>query len=242
MEAHSITQSLVGTGYLSKQFKDANDTGKATETQSSSSDRSNQDRVTLSREGQEQTSRADSSQSTRGIEAVKEDTSLQLDRQEIQELQKLKRRDAEVRAHEQAHLSAAGPYARGGASFTYERGPDGNSYAIGGEVGVDVGKEATPEATLVKMQIIKRAALAPASPSAADRRIASQASIREAQARQELLVKTQEGLSQAGSAGKPEDDESQRSPRTDSGEQSEPSYSGATITSVIAAYNKVAAS
>lgn len=242
MEAHSIAQSLVGTGYLSKQFKDASGTGNGPGTHPSSSDRSRPDRVTLSREGQERSSRAASPQSTRGAEAVKEDAALQLDRQEVQELQKLKRRDAEVRAHEQAHLSAAGRYARGGASFTYERGPDGNSYAIGGEVGIDVGKEATPEATLIKMQTIKRAALAPASPSAADRRIASQAAINEAQARQELLVKTQEALSQAGSAGKPEDDESQRTPRTDSGEQSEPSFSAATLKSVIAAYNNIAAS
>jgi hypothetical protein len=242
MEAPSIAQSPVGTGYLSKQFKDANITGKPSGTHASSSDRTKQDRVTLSREGQERASRAGLSQPTRGTEAAQEDTALQLDQQQIQELQKLKQRDAEVRAHEQAHLSAAGPYARGGASFTYERGPDGNSYAIGGEVGIDVGKEATPEATLVKMQTIKRAALAPASPSAADRRIASQASINEAQARQELLVKTQEALSQAGSAGKPEDEESQRSPRTASEDQSEPSYPAATFKNAIAAYNRVAAS
>lgn len=117
-----------------------------------------------------------------------------LDRQEMLELRKLTERDAEVRIHEQAHLSAAGQFARGGASFTYQRGPDGVSYAIGGEVGIDVGKEATPEATITKMRIVKRAALAPAAPSAADRSIAAQAAVKESQARQEVLSRLQEDL------------------------------------------------
>ena len=63
---------------------------------------------------------------------------------------------------------------------------------MGGEVGIDVGKERTPEATIAKMQTIKRAALAPASPSAADRSIAAHASVMEAQARQEILLQRQE--------------------------------------------------
>ncbi|MDX1353690.1 MAG: putative metalloprotease CJM1_0395 family protein, partial [Thiomicrorhabdus sp.] len=52
-------------------------------------------------------------------------------------INQLKARDAEVRAHEMAHLSTAGGYARGGMSFTYQMGPDGKQYAIGGEVGID---------------------------------------------------------------------------------------------------------
>lgn len=241
MEAHSLTQSLVSTGYLNKQFRNASDTGNSSGTNSFSVDGTEQDRVTLSREGQQRSASSGTAQSTQGTGLIEEDAALQLDRQEIEQLQNLKLRDAEVRAHEQAHLSAAGRYARGGASFSYERGPDGNSYAVGGEVGIDVGKASTPEATLVKMQTIKRAALAPASPSAADRRIASQASITESQARQELLAETQELLSQAGADESTETDESQRSPRTESTEHSEPSYSAATFQSVIAAYNKVAA-
>ena len=31
-----------------------------------------------------------------------------------------------------AHLSAAGAYAHGGASYEYELGPDGKRYAVGG--------------------------------------------------------------------------------------------------------------
>jgi len=101
-------------------------------------------------------------------------------------LRELQTRDREVRAHEQAHLAAAGSYARGGASFVYQKGPDGRMYAVGGEVGIDIGRAATPEETIAKMQIVRRAALAPAEPSAADRQIAAQASIRLAEAQREL--------------------------------------------------------
>ncbi|MCC6952649.1 MAG: hypothetical protein IT290_00885, partial [Deltaproteobacteria bacterium] len=44
---------------------------------------------------------------------------------EQEQVRKLKARDREVRAHEQAHLSALGPYKSGGASYTFETGPDG---------------------------------------------------------------------------------------------------------------------
>ncbi len=147
-----------------------------------------QDQVVLSRAGQELARGHGAPAAASGTDAAT------MDRQEMLKVQKLQDRDAEVRTHEQAHLSAAGQYARGGASFTYQRGPDGVSYAIGGEVGIDVGKEATPEATIAKMQTVKRAALAPANPSAADRSIAAQAAVKEAQAHQEMLSRLQEDL------------------------------------------------
>ncbi|MFW2366998.1 MAG: putative metalloprotease CJM1_0395 family protein [Desulforhopalus sp.] len=114
--------------------------------------------------------------------------------EDLAKLEKLKLRDSEVRRHEQAHLSAAGRFARGGVSYSYEKGPDGVAYATGGEVGIDVSKASSPEATITKMQAVKRAALAPQNPSAADRRIASHASMKEAQARKELLQAQQVNL------------------------------------------------
>ena len=39
---------------------------------------------------------------------------------ESREVEKLKQRDREVRAHELAHLAAAGQYAQGGAKFDHE--------------------------------------------------------------------------------------------------------------------------
>lgn len=109
-----------------------------------------------------------------------------LTEEDIRTVTELKTRDAEVRAHEQAHLSAAGQYAAGGASFSYTTGPDGRRYASGGEVPIDIAKEKTPQATILKMRTVRRAALAPANPSSADLSIAAQASTKEAQAVKEM--------------------------------------------------------
>ncbi len=113
------------------------------------------------------------------------DGNAELSSEEVIELHKLQARDTEVRAHEQAHLSSAGQYAAGGPSFTFQTGPDGKKYAIGGEVPIDVSKENNPDATILKMRTIRRAALAPANPSSTDRQIAAQAAIYEAQAQLE---------------------------------------------------------
>lgn len=102
------------------------------------------------------------------------------------QLDQLKARDREVRAHEAAHKSAAGSVARGSASFDYQTGPDGNRYAVGGEVSIDSGRTGDPQKDLAKAQTIRRAALAPATPSAQDRRVAAQAAVIEAEAQQEL--------------------------------------------------------
>lgn len=123
-----------------------------------------------------------------------EESAVALTAEELKQLSKLKNRDREVKAHEQAHLSVAGQYASGSASYTLQRGPDGNSYAVGGEVPIDISSESTPEATLQKMRTVRRAALAPAEPSGADRQIAAQASAKELQARQEIAAKLQEDL------------------------------------------------
>src|SRR5207247_4683707 len=91
-------------------------------------------------------------------------------------LASLRHRDQEVRLHEQAHLLAAGPYAKGGPSYTYETGPDGQRYAIGGEVPIDLSAvSGNPQATLQKALTIRRAALAPTDPSATDQAVAAKA-------------------------------------------------------------------
>lgn len=113
---------------------------------------------------------------------------------------KLAQRDKEVRAHEQAHLSAAGGLATSGASYTYETGPDGRRYAVGGEVGIDVSPGRTPEDTLARAQQIQAAALAPADPSGADRQIAAQAARMAATARIELASQDSSGATGAAPA------------------------------------------
>jgi len=105
---------------------------------------------------------------------------------------KLKARDTEVRQHEQAHLAAAGGLARSGASYTYQRGPDGVNYAVGGEVQIDTSPGRTPEETIARARTISAAALAPADPSGADRAVAAQALQLEQQARAELALKQAE--------------------------------------------------
>lgn len=112
--------------------------------------------------------------------------------EEKQQLLQLQQRDQEVRAHEQAHMSAGGQYTTP-ANFSYETGPDGQQYAVGGEVGIDVSEiPDNPEATIVKMRIVERAALAPRDPSGQDYAVASQARAKEANAFSEVQQQTVE--------------------------------------------------
>jgi len=102
-------------------------------------------------------------------------------------VQQLQARDREVRAHERAHKAAAGAFAKGGPTFSYQTGPDGKRYAVGGEVKIDASPvPGNPQATITKARTIRRAATAPADPSGQDRRVASAANRMEAQARREL--------------------------------------------------------
>lgn len=110
---------------------------------------------------------------------------------EKQQLQELKARDREVRAHEQAHVAAGGVYT-GAASLTFQKGPDGRNYAVGGDVSINASPvQGNPEATIDKMRVIKRAALAPVNPSLQDRRVAQLATLAEQQARDELVRESQ---------------------------------------------------
>lgn len=128
----------------------------------------------------------------------------ELDDPEQQEVRKLKQQDAEVRRHEAAHKGAAGPHAKGGPKFEFEKGPDGKQYAVGGEVSIDTSEVAgDPAATIRKMQQVRRAALAPASPSAQDRAVAATAARLEQQARTEVADERRESGSQEAQSGAP---------------------------------------
>ena len=99
---------------------------------------------------------------------------------------RLQARDRVVRAHESAHMAAGSGLITRGASFTYETGPDGKRYAVGGEVGIDVSQGRTPEETLARAEHLRAAALAPTDPSAQDRQVASQADRMAMEARMEM--------------------------------------------------------
>jgi len=120
-----------------------------------------------------------------------------LTEEERQKVDDLKRRDAEVRTHEQAHAAAGGPYA-GAPRFRFVRGPDGKFYAVAGEVTIDTSAvPGNPQATIRKMQQVKRAALAPHEPSAQDRRVAAEAERKIMQARQEIREEENEKVRKA---------------------------------------------
>ena len=67
---------------------------------------------------------------------LKKESPNELTPDEERQVEELKHRDHEVRAHEQAHKSGW-PYG-GAISLSYQTGPDGKRYAIGGEVPVDI--------------------------------------------------------------------------------------------------------
>jgi hypothetical protein len=104
------------------------------------------------------------------------------------EVERLQKRDAEVRAHEAAHQAAAGA-AGGAASFSYTTGPDGRSYAVGGEVHVQMPAARTPEEAIRNAQRMRAAALAPADPSGQDRAVAADAAAVEMAARAQQMVR-----------------------------------------------------
>jgi len=95
--------------------------------------------------------------------------------------------DAMVRAHEHAHLMALGPYAAGSIEYDYAITPSGMRYAVGGSIAVDLRPvPGDPEATLRKAKAVLLSALAPASPSTADKEIAAKAIQLMQQAKREL--------------------------------------------------------
>lgn len=108
-----------------------------------------------------------------------------LTKEDRQEVDRLKKRDAEVRAHEMAHLAAAGGLATG-PYYEYQQGPDSKQYAVGGHVNIDTSPGNSPEETIMKAAKIRSAAMAPVEPSSQDRIVAAQAARMEAAARAEL--------------------------------------------------------
>jgi hypothetical protein len=110
----------------------------------------------------------------------------ELDQADQRRVDELKATDRAVRAHEAAHMAAGGNLVTSGATFEYETGPDGQRYAVAGEVGIDTSKGRTPEETLARAEQIRAAALAPADPSSQDRAVAAAAAQMAAEARVEI--------------------------------------------------------
>jgi hypothetical protein len=157
---------------------------------------------------------------------------------EREQLKKLKARDTEVRNHENAHQSAGGQFA-GSPSYTYQAGPDGRRYAIGGEVAIDVSPEKDPAATIAKMESVRRAATAPAEPSPQDFKVAAAA--------QRMMTEAQRDLDAAKldrMQGKGETDrqgEGTGSENDQEGDKAQAQASSAAVASAMQAYQSASA-
>lgn len=126
----------------------------------------------------------------------------ELSSEEKQLLQRLQQSDTDVKIHEQQHVATAGGYVKSGPVYEYATGPDGKRYAVGGHVSLDISPiPNNPEATIRKAQVIKRAALAPADPSGADRSVAAAAGKMELQAREQLKAEQEKNLKLAVAKG-----------------------------------------
>ena len=100
-------------------------------------------------------------------------------------------------------MSAGGQYIRGGATYQYKSGPDRRQYAVGGEVSIDSSPVPnSPEATIQKMEVVQRAAMAPADPSSQDYSVAAAAQTAELQARQEMMKNTLQGIQSGSTTGR----------------------------------------
>ncbi len=201
-----------------------NATGRDTETQQAvegRSERQPEQQSGNSERDAEQASQQDAQQQeAQQQEAQQQEAQQQAEQQENQQIQQLKSRDLEVKTHEQAHAAIGGRYASA-PSYAYELGPDGKQYAVEGEVQIDISPVAgDPQATVQKMQQVRAAALAPAEPSAADRRIAAEAAQRQIQAQAEVAAQNA-----VGSTGKSTQGEVLKAGFAETGADTDLSYS-----------------
>ncbi len=129
--------------------------------------------------------------------SIKQEVSHEFDKKQNNELSKnetillaeLEKIDKAVKRHEMAHVLAGGRFILSGANYSYKTGPDGKQYAVAGEVSIDTSPiPGDPQATIDKMQQIRNAALAPADPSAQDRKVASTAMTISTKATSELML------------------------------------------------------
>ena len=99
----------------------------------------------------------------------------QLNAAERADVTRLQQRDQQVRQEEKAHAAVAGDLA-GPISYTYQLGPDGRQYAVGGSVGVQASAASGDPAEAKRLSgRMAAAANAATNPSAQDYATARQA-------------------------------------------------------------------
>lgn len=107
-----------------------------------------------------------------------------LSREDQALLDKLEARDTKVRNHEAQHVMAAGGQAQGAPTYTYQTGPDGRRYAVGGSVNIATMTTGDPEQDARQARNAERAAMATGEPSSRDMQAAQTARLKEADASQ----------------------------------------------------------
>jgi hypothetical protein len=117
----------------------------------------------------------------------------QLQKKEV--IRTLREKDRDVRSAEYAKVSMLGKFRKGGPRFRYETGPDGQRYAIEGNVPVDLSPAESPENSIRKARKIKNASLGVGEVSDSDRKVAAQAQLLEMQARAKIARDTFERIS-----------------------------------------------
>ncbi|OGI17153.1 MAG: hypothetical protein A2287_05445 [Candidatus Melainabacteria bacterium RIFOXYA12_FULL_32_12] len=109
------------------------------------------DKATISKEGME-LYKQDQANQIKDTEKNKDSNNndKELSKEDKKKVEDLKIRDKEVRSHEQVHMSAAAGLVVKPAQYEYEQGPDGQRYAVSGEVSLNISKGKTPEETIEK--------------------------------------------------------------------------------------------
>ncbi len=154
---------------------------------------------------------------TGGVSSDRIGFSRELTSEQRKLVERLRQIDAQVREHEAAHLRNGSGVVTSGASFSYTYGPDGKTYAVGGEVGIDTSPERQPEANIDKGRAIQTTALAPRDPSPQDFRVASVGGQLESRGRSDLAeqVALERTESAVKSRTQRESQQQERTGRTD---------------------------
>jgi hypothetical protein len=114
-------------------------------------------------------------------------------------LGKLRGADTKVKSHEKRHLAVLGGLAASGINYSYITGPNGQRFAVGGSIAVDMEPvPGNPRATIDKARRIRMAAIAVGDSSSADLRVAAKAYRMEQEAREDLREQRMEEGEQSG--------------------------------------------
>ncbi|WP_145185463.1 hypothetical protein [Planctomycetes bacterium Pla163] len=120
----------------------------------------------------------------------------EVDAEAVRELRQLQRSDRQVRLQENLKRQMGAEHVRGGAEYSFVEGPDGRRYAVSASSEFELPDANTdPRQAAHDAAQIRRAVLAAARSSPADRALAARATSLEARARAEIPVEPREPTS-----------------------------------------------